>query len=246
MAYTSYSLDPSRLGIYAEPLDRSHPDRMRPLKASEVMGRRKDIRAAINGAMFDYCPTSPHNYPQATCYSAVYRLRDKKHRDLDVVGTHPSDGITIAVVDGRASFATGNTVPAGATIAAQLWPPMLVNGHDVTNQQLNTDRVWRSAMGIDRSGKIVFAITQNSMTGMAAEMLAHGVVNAGYTDGGGSARLAVRGRPEIGHSENRKVGLWFVDEDPPSLFRRNPKTVVGVTAGLVVVTLGAVAYGATR
>lgn len=242
MAYTSFTFDPSRLGVYAEAIDPQHPDRFRPLTASEVMTKNKQALAAINGSMFDLCSGTPQDYPNATCEQVVYLTRDTQHRRIDIATKRPTDGITVSVAGGKGKVKADAQVTAGAKVAVQLYPPMILNGRDVTTASLNTDRVWRSAVGIDRNGKIVFAVTQNSMTGMAREMLDHGVVDAGYTDGGGSTRLAIRGQREVGNSENRRVPLWYVAEASPVVTGKSGLAIVG---GILVLGLGIYAIDRT-
>jgi hypothetical protein len=220
VAWTVHRFAPGLLGVYAEPVDASKPERNRPLKASDVMARAPRVGAALNGSMFDYCPGQPHDYVRATCDKVEYLTRDKLHRSLDVRSSYAGRGMTISVTDGRATAHAGASAPATAPVAIQLYPALVTGGRDVTNPQVDVDRTWRSAMGIDRQGRIVFLVGQGSMTDLAQELIRLGVVDAGYTDGGGSTRLALRGRPEVGHSENRKVPLWIVAEEQ-SFVRKN-------------------------
>lgn len=210
-----------------------------PSRASEALAANPRARAVLDGSMFSLC--SSGGYARADCADLDYLLRGEGVSDG---GENPTDGLTISVTPaGTARVLPGAAVVDGARVAVQLYPTLVRDGAViVSNRDNNADRVWRAALGVMADGRLVFAIMVADMQTFARALIAFGVRDAGYTDGGGSASLAVRGDQRYGASEDRRVASWLLAYDPaPPAGLPSPFATVAVAAAL-----GALTYAAVR
>lgn len=202
-----------------------------------------DAVACLDSVMFTICDdpagtTESARYAVSQCASPNYGLHDPE-TGLSIDAGSPDEGVTIAVVNGVASAYGGATMPDGATFAAQLYPPLVRNGVVVaSNTGDNATAEWRAALCILNDGRCAFAVAAKDMVSFATALLAAGATECGYSDGGGSARLAVAGGPVYGASENRRVAAWFL--------ARPPTAPGDGSAALAVVGMTALATGAYR
>lgn len=198
----------ARLGVV---LDRvgAAPDEGRPLRAADARRLAPNALAVVDGPMFSKCAGQPSNYATYTCGDAEYRMLDR-NRGVDIASEHPSRGATLSVhPDGRAEMRGGSEVAPGAEFAVQLYPPLLRRGANVASPGLNRDTTWRVAVGILRDGSVAFALARMPMFEFAAALARVGFVEAGYTDGGGSAAIETATGRRAGSSENRRVPVWI-------------------------------------
>lgn len=203
---------PSRLGVFAPSLG---TDRSRPSTAAEALGAT-GAEAVLDGPMFARCDpagsltgTDEEKYAQSQCSRVEYRLYSPVDQ-VDIATRYPSQGMTISVVDGEAVVRSGAQVASGASVAVQLYPPLVREGRVVTTSSLNTDRVTRAGLAVMRDGQLAFVLGNGmSMTDFATAIAAAGGVDAGYTDGGGSGRIQYANGEYHGSSRDRRVGSWL-------------------------------------
>ncbi len=230
---TVLAFAPARLGLYLEPIPGQLGHAV-PLTAAEVLARHPKAVAVLNGPMFGTCasehryPTQVETYRRSRCSVIDFQHFDAQDVPLSV-GRRPGDGVTLAVTaDGRAVMEPDNDVPPGAVVAVQLYPVMVRGGTargPFANTSSNNSVVWRSAVGILRDGRVALAAGQASLHEFARKLWRAGFVEAGYTDGGGSTSLLVRGATRVGHPENRRVPSWLV-------FEQDPGDKSGISTGL--------------
>jgi hypothetical protein len=242
---TAVLFEPDRFGIVADPL--GAPNETRPLRAGDVFERWSAVQVAFNGPMFSRCSREPGQragegapqfYARLTCELADYAQRDRA-AGLALPGSHPRDGVTLSVVPtltgAVASGARGDAPAPDATVSAQRYPPLVVDGQLPT---INTDDAikWRGAMGLLADGRLCFVASQMGMQAFQRECRAIGCRWAGYGDGGGSLELAARDGTRVGAAEDRPVPTWLVVL-APSL----PRTVERYAIAHPVATAAAVA-----
>jgi len=197
----TYIFPSSRFGIVAPSFQ---GNRTVPIRAQRAMAESEAF-AVLDGPMFAFCGSQSRE----ECVQSVRLLLDQK-RGLYVPSSHPSEGMTISIVDGRAQMARGASVPNGATVAVQLFPELVRDRIVVASRIRDTENVWRAALGILPNGNLIFAVDQAPMHIFATRLKALGVVHAGYTDGGGSAKLVTR-EWYAGDREDRPKGAWLAD-----------------------------------
>jgi hypothetical protein len=75
------------------------------------------------------------------------------------------------------------------------------------------------------------------------ECMRLGLVWAGYTDGGGSSDLSVRGGPRYGHRERRPVGSWVaILAQTPAASAGDYASTHPLAVGAAVIAVGAGAW----
>jgi len=174
--------------------------------------------AAIDGPMFDYCcpDTCGNNYDRYHCGKLLFLHLDttRPGAEINIPSTRPNEGMTISVANGVASAEAGSVVAEGATVAVQLFPELVRESRNAatgphSQVPLNTEV---AAVGTLSDGRVFFAYHPHvSNMRHFAEILLEanvGVAEAGYTDGGGSARLEVKGVMVAG--PNRRVLSFLV------------------------------------
>jgi hypothetical protein len=215
----SYVRFPARqLGVFIDH-DGLGPNLVRPHTASEVLKLCPAAEAVLDGPMFEIADRGA-DYVHYHVGRLDYRYLDTHDGD-DADGGTKTDrrGATLSVIaPGNAVWFDGDVVAPNALVAVQGYPALVRAGVIVASAAVNRSNVWRAGFGtiVD---DVVLAVGVGSMVEFAAAMLALGCMEAAYTDGGGSTRLAVRekGVPSIGSSENRRVASFLTCEP-----RRNP------------------------
>lgn len=193
-----YRLAPSSLGIYTPPFTGI---RAVPVTASKALADT-GARAVLDGPMFAFCGS----LPREQCVQAVYLLHDIR-RGVHVPSTRPDDGMTLVVTGGAVSVL--NRAAMAGDVAVQLYPELIRGGRVVASRTRDPERVWRAALGWD-GRSLVFAAGIAPMYEFATKLRAIGLVEAGYTDGGGSAKIATpSGR--VGDHEDRPKAAWLID-----------------------------------
>jgi phosphodiester glycosidase len=199
---TLFGFSASQLGIHEQVIS---PGRTVPHGPTEVLSL-SGAAAALNGPQYDLCNGGTDATSQC---DIVDFLQFDGSRGVNDPGTRPGQGITISIVNGTPQVMPGGVMTPGASVAVQLWPPLVTGGQNVTNASLNTDVVWRSALCVMNDGSMAFAVGMMAMSDFADALVAAGAVTAGYTDGGGSSSLVVPGAV-VGSSEGRRVASWLV------------------------------------
>jgi hypothetical protein len=151
--------------------------------------------------------------PMYNSKGVQYRLVDRAG-GVDHKGQFPSRGYTVSVVNGAAEVLRGTAVPDGASVAVQGWPDLVSAGQSIASGSGNlSERTWRAALCVMVDGRLAFAVMPAvGMPTFAAALIAAGVVHAVYTDGGGSAEIAMRDGRRWGHTEDRSVASWLYVE----------------------------------
>lgn len=202
-----------------------------PTTAAQALEILPEAVALIDGPIFAICPGSPTDYASATCGDVDTTLLDEQTGANDPGGA-PTRGITFALKGSELHIARGEAYPAGSDLVIQTWLSLVVNGRDVTNPDKNKSSVWRAAVGVLSDGQAFLAVGQGSMTAFSRRLVEAGATWAGYTDGGGSTALALRGDAKVGSSENRRVASWIgARATPRARATGTPRVVVDGTAG---------------
>ena len=231
---------PSRLGLVVAPT--SNPGQTIPMRGVGALALDHAAVLAANGPMFDNCSGQPSLPPGNAAYAAshcsVLRYRGvDRSRSINAPGTPGAslDGMTISVVGGRAVATVANVVPPGASVAVQLYPALLSNGHVLATADRDTDRVQRAGLFIMADGRLGLAMGPGlSMLSFANAAKLNGALSGGYTDGGGSARWALRDGTWYGASEDRPVASWIVIRDNSI----SAETLLGLAFGMGAVGAG--------
>jgi len=211
----TFTFDPSQFGLFALP---QQGNGATPIKPIDILNASGAV-AALNGPMFGVCPgqnlpRGNAQYGVSSCDTLQYFEYDAG-QSLNVQGLYASRGITISVVNGEATATSGGSFPSDASVAVQLYPALIDNGHIVASQDKDTDRVWRSGLAILSTGQLMFAVGQMSMYDFASSLADLGAIYAGYTDGGGSTAMVASGE-FAGSSEGRPVPSWLIVRVPGS------------------------------
>ncbi len=206
---TVLSFDPSRLGLFALPLQ---GNTVTPIPPSQVLALA-NADAALNGPMFGVCsgqslPRGNAQYAVSQCDTLSYTHYDAS-AGINANASHDTRGITISVVNGQAQAARGESYSPDASVAVQLYPSLIESGQITASSDVNKDRVWRSGLAILDNGQLLFAVGNMPMVDFAQALAGLGAVHAGYTDGGGSSALVAPGEA-AGSSENRPVASWLI------------------------------------
>lgn len=212
-------------------------DRVRPLRASDAL--TMSTRAVVNGPMFSKCVPGD-SYDAQQCERIAYVLRIDGTR---FPGRHPGDGCTLSIVGGVASF--DEPAPVDASIVVQLAPCLVRRGRAIAQASTpsNLSTTWRAGVALLPSGELAFAVSYSPLQQFADALERDlDASAAGYTDGGGSARLAEHGAA-IGSRENRPVASWlaFVDEGSVAVVSRAREN--SSAAGTVLLVAGGVGAG---
>lgn len=204
---------PSSLGVFAPSIG---PNQTRPTTAQEALAA--GALAALDGPMFTRCDaggltgTDAQRYAQSRCSRVDYRLYDAAS-GVSVSSRHPTDGATFSVVGGAAVVRLGDAPADGASVAVQCYPHIVRRGANIASQVNDTTRTWRAALCVMRDGSMAFALMAAGMRTFAEALVDAGVLEGGYTDGGGSGRIATADE-YVGASEDRRVGSWLVVRGP--------------------------------
>lgn len=207
-----------------------------PASAQEVLARRPDQYAVLDGPMFDA------RGPQ-------YCLRDRK-RGVDIASRFPSRGAIICVVAGRAQARRGGMPMAGSTVCVQGYPSLVEAGVVVATRSRDTELVGRAAVVLRRDGNVSLVAARAASMFDFAEALADQLDAewAIYTDGGSSTALVTR-ETEMLDLARRRLPSWIVARRDPSLASLDPSLASladGPSSGLhpLVLAGGAIAAGA--
>ena len=192
---------PEQLGVYFG--DANSTGRLTRTKANEVLAQ-PGVLAVLDGPMYGACTGVPR------CAQLEYLYLDQRAGEY-FPGRHPERGMTVEVkADGRVVVAHGASTASDPVVAVQLYPELVWEGRNVASTSIDTSRVWRAALGVLPGGKMVLVVGIAPMHQFADLLIALGVIYAGYTDGGGSASLQVRGGHRVGSTEDRPVASWIV------------------------------------
>ena len=207
-----------------------------PKTTEELVRQFPGIVAALDGSMFDYAAGEPHDY-------GSYRRGVNRFamfyppRGIDYGGLTPRDGVTLGVLaSGRTYAKRGNTHEPGSMWAAQFFPPLVFDGV-VTPTLSDVDNNKRAGVGFLRDGKAFLAVAPSmSMPEFARTLRDMGAVNAGYSDGGGSAALYADvegdGVPEYTYNlRGRRVISWVTIEKK-SMLATGVQRVSAVVSGM--------------
>lgn len=204
--------------------------------------------AAINGPMASFCygpADGPDcrtldflHYSRSSGLLAPLTLRLRTAGGLEVRGT-PGVGLVLSIVRDWTSVRAemDHAANPAADLAVQGYPSLTFDGRNVTNREVNNDRVWRSGVGLMPDGRVMLAVAVNSMWGFAEQFIAAGARRAVYTDGGGSTVLGF-GNQRIGSTVDRSVASWITVMTIPRL---PYLATIGLVGGL-----GAAGYWAYR
>lgn len=205
-----------------------------PTTAAQALAMAPDAEAVLDGPMASWCPNVVHDYSTYTCGDPYYLLIDRLTGVVDP-GLCSTCGLTFALKGGEVSAARGEHYPAGADLVVQTYPSLVEDGRAMQVQEGGIK--WRAAMGILSSGRMFFAVGEpGTMPDFAAALVRAGAQWAGYTDGGGSARLATRTR-WWGSSENRRLASWIVVRSTPRPGSEDSVGTVGIALGAVAVAV---------
>lgn len=193
--------------------------------------------AMMDGTIFTDCSV-PH------CGRANYLAMDTR-TGVNYASKHPKCGMTYSFMkDGSIQVADGASVSKGCFAAIQMHPEVVRNGKNVANQERSscdmtpsgrTDYTERAALCITHDGKVAFAVGNGSISAFANDLIKHGIKHAGYTDGGGSTKLIVKGVLN-GAQEDRAVPMWLVELDPTAQSSRN--SLLSMVASHISPSLG--------
>lgn len=199
----------SQLGCWEDP---AGAHQARPHTAAEALLRNPDALAALDGPMFEVTDRAHPRYRDYATGRLDYRLYESEGIAVDDDGGTRTDGrgITLSVVGGVAQVLDGDCVALHARAAVQLYPTLIRHKAVVAGERVNRDAVWRAGVAVLGDGSLAFAVMRASMRAFAQALLAKGAVDAGYTDGGGSARLQLASGRWWGSTENRRVLSWLL------------------------------------
>ncbi len=161
----------------------------------------------------------------------------------DHASSVPQEGLTVSVEQGQGRGAYGWAVPARASVAVQTWPSLVRDGRAVYHDTAsNRERVWRAGMGVHRDGRIVLVVLVGSMADLADRMVAEGILNGGYLDGGHTVALDVRDRLRRVHTapDGAAVPTWILAM-PPTGVQAQVRGLGGSTLQYVAWALGGAA-----
>ena len=241
---TFASFAASRLGVWSDPIPGT-ADAVPHSPAEALAASGADV--ILDGPMFENC--NGGDYASSQC--AVVRFQQLDASNGVSFGTESqSEGITIAVVNGTAVAADGAQVPAGASVAIQCYPALVRAGRNVADNNAGTNGTaeQRAGVGIMSDGRVVLAAGAVSMAGLASAMIAAGVVEGGYTDGGGSTALWLSDGQRYGASEQRRVATWIIAKPEAMLASIVPTSPRGwiVAAALVTAAVAGYSYFTKR
>lgn len=221
---------PSRLGVVFSPVnERGDVECYRAADVLEMPG----VAAVLDGPMYDE--------PSAGACRLAYLYYDRSAGLAGrwYPGRNPTQGMTFSISGDRVEVVHGGRYVGEPDVAVQMYPELVRAGRNVASSTVNTHREWRAGLGLMPDGQMIFAVSQGSMHAFAQQLVALGVVEAGYTDGGGSTTLQV-GSERVGHPDNRPVASWLVVRDQvattvqPGLSKTGPYSYLGLVAPLLL------------
>jgi len=197
---TFLMFEPSMLSLYVDSLGGSTAKPHRYTEALATTG----ADAVMDGPMF-HEPSSYSTYTSGQLHFRHFDLRT----GVNVGSSYPSQGMTISVLpNGSVRVANGDSVDPEARVAIQLYPALVRDGHPVTVQPGTISA--RAALAVMADGRMAFVVSSPMlMTAFVRSLVTAGVMNAGYTDGGGSTSLADSAGTYAGSSEHRRVLSWL-------------------------------------
>jgi len=164
-----------------------------PETLRQVLAHEPGAVALVCGPMF-YGGVSYNSYQRAPI---AYRVLDRRRGiDFPVQPFHARRGATVSVMPGGAVHVLDGGVSApGAVFAMQGYPEVIRGGRNNASQTRDLGATGRAALCVLRDGRVAFAVANTGIRQFADLLLARGVVEAVYLDGGGSTMLAVRDAP---------------------------------------------------
>jgi uncharacterized protein YigE (DUF2233 family) len=166
---------------------------------SQARSQRAEI--ALNGDLFNFGSGKP---------SGLHRRHDRNRR-----GTRQESGMGMfAFGQGKVGILNGgNRLPGWADNVVSGRPVIVRNGRAVTryvpaDRGRLTGRSGRSAVGLSKSGRILYLAAGTSMTAasMARLLARHDVDDALALDGSGSAQMYVKGKGMVKPGDRRRIG----------------------------------------
>lgn len=203
-----------------------------PATAADILARRPDQFAALDGPMFDA------RGPQ-------YTLRDKS-RGIDIASRFPTRGAIICVVNGRAQARRGGMPMAGSTVCVQGYPSLVEAGQVVASRTHDTSLVGRAAIVLRRDGNITLVAARAASMYDFAQAISDQLDAewAIYTDGGSSTALVTR-EVVLLDTTSTRLPSWVVARRSPSLPPVvNHEPAPGLLSSPAVQVGGALAAGA--
>lgn len=134
----------------------------------------------------------------------------------------PSRGATLGVtLSGEAFVAQGAALAAGARVAVQGYPALVLEGRNVATPERDTGREGRAALVLLTDGRFAFASARLGMHAFA-EALRSSASAAVYTDGGSSLKHWIKGadRSAADAPSEPAVPAWLLAVDPLDLWLR--------------------------
>ena len=204
--------EPHSWGVYARPFA-GEPCVFHPFKLDEIA---QQFDVVIDGPMYDALdnPANAHGnaiYDAYTRGGVLAQMYDAR-TGVDCVGNRRwnAKGNSISLVGDDNIITEHQQRPIGALCSVQLWPWMVRNGQSVVSGWTEGAHESRAAFGLHRDGRIVFLAGIRSIAHMAELAISQGVVELGYTDGGGSTSLWRHGQLIFGPRRLRRIGSAIV------------------------------------
>lgn len=223
------------------PPDWLHVARMNRVKADGALTALAGAQFVVNGVMLT-----------SRLGTDKFLLRDTA-TGINIPSSVLDQGATVWVKDGVAGGAYGGSAPAGASVAIQGWPSLVVNGTvTATNTGTNSERDTREGIGVTSDGRILVVHVLGTMTDLANRMRDAGATTAAYLDGGSSSQLrAVTSAGIVRRDSPRAVGIpTYIYAVPPSGTQGNAAggsdTGKAVMVGGAIATVGLLGWLATR
>jgi len=205
-----YAFPANQLGIYGQQIDSAH---FVPIPVDQVLAA-SGADAALDGTQWDNCPGNDH--PGDNVRNALSQCAYPDFLALDLSAginassLRPNDGLTISVAGGQASALSGSQVVAGASVAMQLFPALVMGGSVVAdNSGSNANEMWRAALAVMSPNQLAFVVGTGTMVEFATKIAQLGATDAGYTDGSYSAAI-VTADGITGPTPYRHVPLWLI------------------------------------
>jgi hypothetical protein len=210
-----FTFDADRFALGVRPIAGREPGIVEPIAPADALKLDPRAVAAFNGPQFAFAPGDGHRgddgdqgYRTAKFYRATMLHRDIA-RGIDIPSSAPDEGITIAVVNGKAGHLAHANVPDDATVAIQLYPALVFAGKPVDVREY-ADRTGRGALLLMPDGRIGVIGGAMGMHALRDLCVAVGAVAAGYLDGGGSWCDEVVGAGVYGGVLHRRVASYVL------------------------------------
>lgn len=130
-------------------------------------------------------------------------------RGVRVETRHPTEGRTLAVVEGLARVSSGAGLPAGATVAVQGYPSLVEDGRPVACQEGERGRR-RLAWAVMDGSRVALVGVVGTMWTLRAELVRGGAREAAYLDGGGASEFRAPGGPQWRHEARERPAAWVL------------------------------------